>query len=261
MNLPVSPRLALALLIAALAQAQTPPPPAADLPAILDCATYTTAGEYHPLAHAKALARIEISVQSGEVKLRPQLAPKLPLARENPPAVRRAALRLAGTARLLALIPAALQATEETEPPEVRTAAMEALGKLGGDEAKDRLVALAGEGEPAMRTAAVVALTDIDLSEAARQASGNLLAADANPDVIATLLPAFLAHRGGSPALAISLAAQSPPPLPKLAQAMLEQMQALDRHDPELTAALTRFASAGKASGAAQSSPPAPLTP
>ncbi|HEV7402181.1 MAG TPA: PVC-type heme-binding CxxCH protein [Chthoniobacteraceae bacterium] len=160
--------------------------------------------------------------------------------------LRIAALRLAGAWKLSGLLPGLLKATELEETPDMRRAAIDGLSRLGGQRARARLLALAGEGDLEIRTAAIAGLTALDLPEAARQAVGALFASNADAETVGALLPAFLERKDGSVILAKQLKQQLPPPLPALAEAGLQQLNALGRHDEELFAVLTEIAGAKK---------------
>jgi putative heme-binding domain-containing protein len=220
-----------------------------DVAFLLDPNHWISAESYDPIGHAQVLDFLAVSNR----KVKPENAVELlgPAASDldhpdGNPLIRAATLRLAGAWKLNELLPALLKATEEKRSPDLRRAGIDGLAKLGGQRAKARLVELAGEGDLDLRAAAIAGLTGVDLPEAARQAVGALFASNADAETVAALLPAFLERKDGSVILAKQLKQQLPPPLPALAEAGLQQLNALGRHDEELFAVLTEIAGTKK---------------
>ncbi len=131
-------------------------------------------------------------------------------------------------------------ATNNDASPALRTAAMEALSSIGGQEAQATFAKLAAKGNPiATRSLAVAGMARHDPAAASQQAV--LVLADlTDKDDPAPLVDAFLAEKNGAVALAKALGdAKLAPDAAKLA---LRHLYAVGRTDEELVAALSAAA-------------------
>ena len=131
-------------------------------------------------------------------------------------------------------------ATAKEASPALRTAAIEALGAIGGPAANETFAKLAAKGNPlATRALAVAGIAQHDVNAAAKQAI--LVLADlSDKDDPGALIDAFLAEKNGSATLAKVLSeAKLSPDAAKLA---LRHLYAVGRTDDELVAALSAAA-------------------
>ena len=120
------------------------------------------------------------------------------------PEVRAAAIRLVGWWRVQELRPEVLESARDSESTDIVSAAISALGQLGGDSARDALQALASDGPGTRRSKAIVALLEVDPGSATRLA-GKLLAHSREPATVRALLNGFSGHRNGLGKLAAAL--------------------------------------------------------
>ncbi len=166
-----------------------------------------------------------------------QLAPLL----DSPsPAVRSAAIRLAGAWRVeSARDSIAALARDDRADPAMREAAIVALGGYARQDDRDVLLAVAASRNPdSLRVGAIVALTRFALDSAGPAAAQWLaaptasLAPNADSDAIARLLTAFLNRRDGPGILAAAL--EQNPPSRDSGQAALTFLAASGRRDPRL---------------------------
>ncbi len=121
--------------------------------------------------------------------------------------IRIAALRLAGLWRTLALGPAIEKlALDPATPSPVRAPALLTLGEIRAAAVRDTLLSVASESANSLevQTAALTALTNIDITTAAAAASSLLAETSDVPAANALLLP-FLAKTGGADLLAAAL--------------------------------------------------------
>jgi putative heme-binding domain-containing protein len=161
------------------------------------------------------------------------------------PATRRAAARAAGAWRAERLRAPLLALASDASAPEAdRLAAVEALGRLGGDVGP--LAGLAGSENPAaVRAAAVSAVAGIDLHAAAGLASDLLARPGADP---AAVVAPLAGRKGGPGALAEALAGRA---IPKdAAKLAVRAVKASAQPSEALVAALA------KAGGLDAASPP-----
>jgi putative heme-binding domain-containing protein len=218
-----------------------------DIAYLIDFEHWTWASRRYPLFYAQLLDHLALSNRKVKPRNAADLLNRLDFNHpETEDHLRTAALRLTGAWKMTEGFPGLLDSTGEKQKAVIRLAGIDGLARYGGERAKARLIELAGEGDLGIRTAAIAGLTNIDLPEAARQAVGALFASDANAETIAALLPAFLERKDGSVILAKQLKQQLPPPLPALAEAGLQQLNALGRHDEELFTVLTEIAGTKK---------------
>ena len=176
-----------------------------------------------------------------------------PLLEAKDGRVQAAALRLAGAWRLESLRPRLFQSASQAYTPlAVRLAAIDGLAMLGGAASIRELEQLTAYPEIlsvrsmavvvfrpfAVRQAAVVALTSLDLAAAARLAA-EVLTTPQQPDHDPTeMVAAFVQRKGGTAALAAALADKSL--FPDVAKRALRAARSAGKPDPVLTAALTK---------------------
>jgi putative heme-binding domain-containing protein len=131
-----------------------------------------------------------------------------PLIDSADDSIRGEAVKLAGQWKLTALeSPIASLALGHNTKPVLRHAAIEALGKFGDDASRSNLLHLAQENSPDVQSAAVIALTEIDLGLAAQLAPNALASEGKRAQEIFT---AFLSREGGAAALEKAFVASRP---------------------------------------------------
>jgi putative heme-binding domain-containing protein len=215
-----------------------------DLARALQPASFTSAAGYQSGLQARTLTSL---MEAGRFRpTRPEgnleEAVSTLLERSEEP-VRAAALRLAGHWKLAALS-ARLQevARSPRESEALRLAAMEGLASLGGEPARQTLLAIAGAGAGLPRSiqaAAVAALTAVDLKAAATSAA-SILATDISGTSATNLVAAFLQRKQGGAALAQAL--EMKPPARDAARLGLRWMHSVGRRDAGLEEILTQAA-------------------
>jgi putative heme-binding domain-containing protein len=158
-------------------------------------------------------------------------------------AFRAAAVRLAGAWQVAGTAAGVRAlATAAAEPPEVRVAAVHALGSFADAESKAALVVLAkgGPGTPAkVRFEAIATLARSD-ADAAGTAAADALAGATAADDIGVVIDAFLTRKGGPEKLAAALGKSDIKADP--AKLALRYMYAAGRSDAGLSAVLTKAA-------------------
>ncbi|HEX4000073.1 MAG TPA: PVC-type heme-binding CxxCH protein [Pirellulales bacterium] len=118
-----------------------------------------------------------------------------------------------------------------------RAAAIESLAAMGGSRSREVLESLTAADRPfAIRSAAVVALAQIDLAAAASRAAKMLAAAPAAADP-APLIAGFLQRKAGPAALAAAIASEKLSP--DIAKLSVRAVRASASEQPALVAALT----------------------
>jgi hypothetical protein len=128
------------------------------------------------------------------------------------PTVRSLALRAAGAWQLEALRPQlASTASTEGTPADLRIAAVHGLASLGGEASRNALVQLTARNHPqALRLQAVIALRNLDMSLAAKQAVQ--VFADHKPgDDVIPVFQSFFEQKTGPEALLVALKDQKLP--------------------------------------------------
>ncbi|HEX4793851.1 MAG TPA: PVC-type heme-binding CxxCH protein [Humisphaera sp.] len=185
----------------------------------------------------------------GRQKHRPgnELEKTRALIAQNNPAIRAAALRLAGVWKLEALRPALMENAESSNAGEpIRAAAIAGLADLGGAQSSTELKKLDDPSNPpAIRRAAIIGLVVIDPKEAALRAA-EMLATTTDETGAAALLRAFTGRTGGANALAAALSNKQISP--DAAKLSLRFLQSLGTEETGLTALFRK--SAGFSEGA-----------
>lgn len=218
-----------------------------DLGVILAPRTFSAGPVYDASRHAEWLNRLGTVSRNRGVQPEGDLDAALrPLLNSTNPAVRGAALHLAGTWQRDTLLPLLLAASSDPSNPQVQLGATEGLAGLDTDAAKARLIELAAAPHPVeIRAAATAGLIRKNPKDAANAAAALWSVAGGGAAYTSTLLPVFLQHRDSIPALTAALAAT--PPSPDAATVALQVLAASGRRDAELAASFTR-ASSGKGS-------------
>ncbi len=170
------------------------------------------------------------------------------------PAVRKNAIRAAGVWKVESLRAKVLEIARGTVTGDdsAQVAAIDSLASLGGAASQTALAELAEKSSLPQRSAAVAALSSIDLPRAARLAApiirdvatADAAAKDAN---MSTVIEAFLRRKGGAAALAAELNQTSIPA--DAAKLAVRALRATAIHQPALEAALLK---AGKVTSAAK---------
>jgi putative heme-binding domain-containing protein len=158
------------------------------------------------------------------------------------PAIRAAALRLAGLWKTTALADTVEQlALDPATPAEPRSAALTALSQIRGPAAAASLRTLTADAATpiALRRTALEALAAADPGLAARTLADLLAAKNPAADT-PSLLPALLSHSGGPAALAAVYSDPGAAPDTATAQEILTAMNRLGRNDARLTPLLNR---------------------
>jgi putative heme-binding domain-containing protein len=208
---------------------------ATDLAAILNIPDAPLRARLLPVLHASSRAR----------NLRPagNLAAALqPMIEGNDEALRAEALRLAGLWKLETFRPIArsLALNRKGNEPS-RRAAVEALGGFDDDGSRAVLTQLArAEISPRVQSAAVVALTGVDLNFAASPAAA-ILSHAADEAIITELFTAFLSRQRGAEFLANAFTWNAPSA--QAAESGLRLMNATGRRDETLARVLVQPAS------------------
>jgi putative heme-binding domain-containing protein len=190
---------------------------------------------------ARLLPGLATAAQVRNVRPTGDLATALqPMTAHHYPPLVVEALKLAGVWKLETLRPALSKEAANGEISDlVRAAAIEGLASLGGEASERMVMKLADDKSPRVQTAAIVALTDLNLPEAARAAARNLARSDDDKSA-ATIFSVFFRKLGGGPALAEALA--TVPPSKTAAEAGLRVMSAGGRSDDRLASVLNEAA-------------------
>ena len=153
----------------------------------------------------------------------------LPLVRQNNPD----AIRLAGLWRIDQTRPAIVTLAQNTKSKAIeRIAAIEALGNWKDADSKTLLLTIARDPNPALQTAAICALANIDLAVAAEIAANSKLPADHWEQIFTT----FLQRAGGAAALAKAFG--SSPPGAEVVEKGMRIMNDTGRRDEALARVL-----------------------
>ncbi|MGE3309012.1 MAG: PVC-type heme-binding CxxCH protein [Limisphaerales bacterium] len=224
-----------------------------DLPVLLRARTFTLGDTALGDLQAGILDALWRRVSERPVLPSGNLAAQLaPLLANPSPAVRSAAMRLAG-AWQVAPVRDSIAALAQDAGAEVgaREAALAALGGYARQDDRDVLLSVADSSAPdPVRVAAVVALTRFALDSAGTATAKGFLARTSNPprdadlETIAPLLTAFLNRREGPGVLASALERQ--PPSVGAARVALAFLSASGRRDPRLTAVLEQAVGRGE---------------
>ena len=181
-------------------------------------------------------------------------APRLgELIHDEAPAIRAAALQLAGLWQVKPLADAVAKfAKDPDQPAGVRIPALHALARLQGKAASDEISAIAETKDAPLilRRGVVEALAMIDLKRAA-EITAHLLSTEEPSDLTDGFLIPFLNRRGGPETLAEALAAIELPS--DRAQALVTSLSEMGRSEPQLSAVLNE--ALGVQSGALPYSP------
>ncbi len=163
-----------------------------------------------------------------------------------------AAIRLAGACRAKSLAqPLAKIVLDSKSPLKTREAAINALVDVDPESAKQTIDPLISPQQPLpIRSLGVAALVGLDAEAAASAAAEVLASADETQDP-ATLLDAFLSHKGGPDQLAAAIAGKTL--AADVAKVALRHMYSVGRTDAALVSALS--------SSAGLSANPEPLSP
>ena len=199
--------------------------------------------QFDASASARALKSLSEAARLRNARPSGDLTPLAGLFSAEPPEIAAAALRLAGSWKLAALLPQILQTARETKNPVIQKTALESTRDIGGPDAVTGLKQMATSGESLpLKAQAVVALSGIDLSQ-----GGPLLGAifkDASwkePDAL-EIWRSLLSSRNVGPKLAGFLPASGLPEA--VTRAGLRAAREGGRQEPELIASLSRHLAA-----------------
>lgn len=162
------------------------------------------------------------------------------LSSEQPAAVQRQAVRLAGLWNVEGLAPAldALVRAPQT-PDDLRADALKALVRLGEGPVRKTVDGLLATDDARLKSLGVSALAEIDPERAAREAAALLSAGDPAFDAPGLLRP-FFQRQGGADQLAAAIASANL--RQDAARLALRGVYASGRSDPALVAALSQAA-------------------
>ena len=201
---------------------------AEDCTAILNMADEETLAQVIPVLGVSAASRRVRVAGDTDVALKR-------LAGSRNAVVRAHALQLAGQWKIESLRPLVeATALDSRENPELRRAAVIALGAFGGTS---NLVSLATAANAEVRSAAIVALAAIDPEAAARSAAELLSSTGGHAEEI---FSGLLGRKGGAEALEAALTAM--PPSKAAAETGLRVMNAGGKRDESLSRLLARAA-------------------
>ena len=223
-----------------------------DLGVLLSARAHTTGTNYDSDSHVRSLGALLAAARERDLRPEGDLAALLkPLLAQDRPALRDAAVRLAGAWRIASLRDrVAADAVDVAASPDLRTAAIDALGMFGGEQDREFLRSLAATApDVRIRRAAFLRLVPLDPSAAAR-AAVVWLAETRDPSATVEVFKAFLLRRDGAPALATALAGKT---IPKIAaETGLAVLGASGRRDAALATALETSAGVPAAAGPAR---------
>lgn len=187
------------------------------------------------LFDAPVLRAVREALRLRNIKPNGDLATLLrPLLSSDQPALRSEALRLAGAWKVHSLRQEVMQETARADTPAIfHEAAMDALASYADENAVRHLVQLAEQGDGDSRSAAVIALSRVDLA-AAGEAAASLAAV--NTSAWEGIFAAFLQRQGGPAALLKAF--QSKPPPKTVAETGVRVMNVTGRKDVQLDAFL-----------------------
>lgn len=213
-----------------------------ELRLILNPSNYHISGQYDPAVHAAGLRGLVVAERVRRVRPAGTLAELLqPLITSAHAEVRAEAMRLAG-AWALEPFRADIESVAVNSRADLlqRRAAIEALILMGGEKSQPILWNLSDSvHEPGVMSAAISALTEVDMTRALERGRHALAKQLAEPYVREILL-AFVRREGGAGQLAKALKGQSL--ARETAQLGLEFLNASGRRDPELGAVLANAA-------------------
>ena len=230
-----------------------------ELGVLLSARAHTTGTNYDSASHLRSLGALLVAARERDFRPEGDLAALLkPLLAQDRPALRDAAVRLAGAWQIAAVRDrVAADAVDTAASPGLRTAAIDALGMYGGEPDREILRGLAATAPDAgSRRAALLRLVPLDPSAAAR-AAVVWLADTQDPATTTEVFKTFLLRRDGPPALAAALAGKT---IPKTAaETGLAVLGASGRRDAALALALETSAGVPAAAGPARFGDPATL--
>ena len=164
-----------------------------------------------------------------------------PLLSDPLPATAAQAIVLVGDWKLESLRPEVEKIAENTASdtsPRLYSIAMLTLGRLGGEQSRQRLDKLSEPSQrPDVREAAIGGLVLIDVNQAAQKAADLLAADQGDPSA---LIPAFSSREGGTRALVEALKRVKLPA--DVARVALRTVRSLSSQDPALTQAFSSAA-------------------
>lgn len=219
----------------------------ADLKTVLEAAAKTSD---HTLLEALLTTSESRSVRP-DAPFEPALAS---LISQDDEANRAAALELAGRWNATGLAPDARQlALDRSAAPPVRSAALQALAGILGEEAVPTLLPLIVNPktkDPGIRGAAMQALVRASVASAANTGASLITKSTIPADELSGLLQPLLEGAGGPAALAAAIEKGGTEPSAEIAQALLSYLNGKGSSDPQLTPLLN------KAAGIESSAPP-----
>jgi putative heme-binding domain-containing protein len=191
--------------------------------------------------YSRAISALNVASSRG-VTPKSNLQKIVALFDSSDPTTRVEAIKLAGNwgERTESTSPLAIIVKAPGTPPLVRTAAFDALKKIGGVETIELLQSLASKDEtPAIRQSAVLALASLDLTHDGTNAI-SLLSTETNDANALKVWRALLNNAGAGPVLAASLPHSGFPS--SVGRAGVRAVRESGRPEPELVVALTRAA-------------------
>jgi len=163
--------------------------------------------------------------------------------RKSEPDTHALAVELAGIWKLESAAPILVElSTAQDTPPKLRTAALDALVRIGGDDAGRAITQLTAEERPqSVRYLGIAALAKLDLEDAVEAAVAAL--ADGTPqDDPAKMIDALLEQQQGAEQFAAALDKTEKEIAPDVAKLVLRHMFAVGRSDEALVDALSKVA-------------------
>ena len=187
----------------------------------------------------KALAAMAEAAVTSKTRPSGDLSRLKTLISESDPALRLAAIRLAGLWKVEPLTgQLATIAGAKATPDGVRAAALGSLAGIGNNLASKSIAVLMAPDHPvSLRALAVAALASLDLDASSKAAVAVLKDAGKDQDFAPMIAP-FLSLKGGSERLAAAIDAGNVPP--DSAKLALRALYALGRADPSLVDVLSK---------------------
>jgi len=210
---------------------------------LVDVGDSTDYGEVLRIADSELQASVLPAFTSG-ARARKVSAPRdvadalRPLLENANQTIRSEAAKLAGEWKVSSLRPSIESvAMKQDSEAVLRRAAIEALGRFGDSASQSNLLQLAKDNSHAVQSAAIVALTEIDVTTAGELAA-NLLGTDA--EHAEKIFTAFFRRQGGTAVLEKALSAK--PPSKAAAETGLRLMNAAGKRNDALAQTLTSAA-------------------
>lgn len=212
---------------------------------LLDASHFVREGTYAPAEHAKVLVALVSRVSAKQLQLPKESIPMIgQLVVAQQPEIRAEGFRLAGAMKAEQYHAAIAQCAASTGDLPDRDGAIDALGMYGSPADLSQLESLATASAPAIRIAAIRALTGPAIEKAAAAAS-DLLRKPGDGTPASELLQAFASRKDGLNLLAKAI--QTSPLPPETAAALQTAMRAKGIDNPSLKSALETAAGGAKA--------------